>query len=161
MRPSSTRRSSTKNKAATRDPEMPQTKKGNDWYFGMKAHVGVDADSGVVHSLETTTAKAARQSGLGRAAARRGDLGLGRQGLCQRRTREAAQSAGTGKVWGVMRKAPKGGALHPIDAQINRIIAMRSGQGRDDFDDSVIADGARLLASLALSALQDGRAVRI
>ena len=49
--------SSTKNKAGARDPEMSSTKKGNDWYFGMKAHVGVDADSGVTHSLETSTAK--------------------------------------------------------------------------------------------------------
>jgi IS5 family transposase len=49
--------SSTKNEAKARDPEMSSTKKGNAWYFGMKAHVGVDADSGIVHSLETTTAK--------------------------------------------------------------------------------------------------------
>ena len=49
--------SSTKNKAGKRDPEMTSTKKGNAWYFGMKAHIGVDADSGVVHSLETSTAK--------------------------------------------------------------------------------------------------------
>ncbi len=48
---------SNKNKAGARDPEMSFTKKGNNWYFGMKAHVGVDADSGVVHSLETSTAK--------------------------------------------------------------------------------------------------------
>jgi IS5 family transposase len=43
--------SSTKNEAKSRDPEMSSTKKGNDWYFGMKAHVGVDAGSGIVHSL--------------------------------------------------------------------------------------------------------------
>src|SRR6056297_1260926 len=49
--------SSTKNEAKARDPEMSSTKKGNDWYFGMKAHVGVDAQSGIVHSLDTTTAK--------------------------------------------------------------------------------------------------------
>ena len=49
--------SSTKNKAGARDPEMLSTKKGNDWFFGMKAHIGVDADSGVIHSLETSTAK--------------------------------------------------------------------------------------------------------
>ena len=49
--------SSTENKAKARDPEMSSTKKGNDWYFGMKAHVGADADSRIVHSLETTTAK--------------------------------------------------------------------------------------------------------
>lgn len=39
--------SSTKNKAGKRDPEMSSTKKGNDWYFGMKARIGVDADSGI------------------------------------------------------------------------------------------------------------------
>lgn len=49
--------SSTKNEARSRDPEMSSTKKGNDWFFGMKAHVGVDAESGIAHSLETTTAK--------------------------------------------------------------------------------------------------------
>jgi transposase, IS5 family len=49
--------SSTKNQARARDPEMSSTKKGNDWYFGMKAHVCVDVDSGTVHSLEATTAK--------------------------------------------------------------------------------------------------------
>src|SRR6266852_2608952 len=43
---------STKNKSKTRDPEMHQTKKGNQWYFGMKAHIGVDVASGVVHGRE-------------------------------------------------------------------------------------------------------------
>ena len=42
--------SSTKNKQGARDPEMHQTKKGNQWFFGMKAHIGVDAQSGLVHS---------------------------------------------------------------------------------------------------------------
>ena len=46
--------SSTKNKAHARDPEMSSTTKGNDWYFVTKAHVGVDLDSGTVHSLDTT-----------------------------------------------------------------------------------------------------------
>ena len=48
--------SSTKNEKKERDPEMHQTKKGNEWHFGMKCHVGVDAGSGYVHSLETTAA---------------------------------------------------------------------------------------------------------
>lgn len=43
--------SSTKNADGERDPEMKQTKKGNQWYFGMKAHIGVDAESGLVHSI--------------------------------------------------------------------------------------------------------------
>ena len=46
--------SSTKNKAGERDPEMKQSKKGNQWYFGMKAHVGVDAESGLVHTVRGT-----------------------------------------------------------------------------------------------------------
>jgi len=48
--------SSTKNVEKKRDPEMCQTKKGNEWHFGMKCHIGVDAGSGYVHSLETTAA---------------------------------------------------------------------------------------------------------
>ncbi len=48
---------STKNKSGKRDPEMSQTKKGNQWYFGMKLHIGVDAKSGLIHTVKTTTAK--------------------------------------------------------------------------------------------------------
>jgi IS5 family transposase len=48
--------SSTKNKEHGRDPEMHQAKKGNQWHFGMKAHIGVDKDSGLVHTLTTTAA---------------------------------------------------------------------------------------------------------
>ena len=48
---------STKNREGKRDPEMTQTKKGNQWYFGMKAHIGVDDQSGLVHTLVGTTAK--------------------------------------------------------------------------------------------------------
>src|SRR5665213_338624 len=51
--------SSTKNDAGKRDPEMHQTKKGNQWYFGMKAHVGVDSKQGIVHSAEATAANIA------------------------------------------------------------------------------------------------------
>ena len=51
--------SSTKNAEHKRDEDMHQTKKGNEWYFGMKAHIGVDAESGLVHSLTTTAANIA------------------------------------------------------------------------------------------------------
>ena len=50
--------SSTKNSTGERDPEMHQTKKGNQWHFGMKAHIGVDADSGLVHTVIGTAANA-------------------------------------------------------------------------------------------------------
>ncbi len=50
---------STKNRDKARDPEMHQTKKGNQWFFGMKAHIGVDAESGLTHSVTTTAANVA------------------------------------------------------------------------------------------------------
>jgi IS5 family transposase len=48
--------SSTKNGSGTRDPEMHSTQKGGNWYFGMKSHIGVDADSGLVHTVIGTAA---------------------------------------------------------------------------------------------------------
>ena len=113
--------SSTKNETKARDPEMSSTKKGNDWYFGMKAHVGVDADSGIVHSLDTTTAKVHDSQVWddllpGKETSVWADKGY------VSAAREAAFS-GVGKFWGVMRKVPEGSGLHPIDEDINRIIA--------------------------------------
>jgi len=51
--------SSTKNEDGKRDPEMHQAKKGQQWHFGMKMHIGVDADSGLIHSADTTAANEA------------------------------------------------------------------------------------------------------
>jgi IS5 family transposase len=57
--------SSTKNEKKERDPEMHQTKKGKQWYFGMKVHVGTDADSGLVHTVKGTAANVADVNVLG------------------------------------------------------------------------------------------------
>ena len=57
--------SSTKNSTGKRDPEMHQTQKGNQWHFGMKAHIAVDAESGLVHTVTTT---AANESDVGQIA---------------------------------------------------------------------------------------------
>ncbi len=89
--------SSTKNKQGARDPEMTSTKKGNAWYFGMKAHVGVDIDSGVVHTLETSTAKMHDSQKFdellhGDEHAVFGDKGA----LCQRRARGGVPRPGQG-----------------------------------------------------------------
>jgi IS5 family transposase len=51
--------SSTKNATGTRDPEMHPTRKGNQWFFGMKAHIGVDSKEGIVHSVCSTAASVA------------------------------------------------------------------------------------------------------
>lgn len=114
--------SSTKNDAKARDPEMSSTKKGNDWYFGMKAHVGVDAESGIVHSLVTTTAKV-HDSQVWDELLHGEETSVWADKGYVSAAREAVFS-GPDKFWGVMRKAPKGGELHPIDEDINRIIAM-------------------------------------
>ena len=47
--------SSTKNSSGERDPEMHQIKKGNQWHFGMKAHIGADVEYGLVHTVTSTT----------------------------------------------------------------------------------------------------------
>jgi IS5 family transposase len=113
--------SSTKNKAKARDPDMSSTRKGNDWYSGMKAHLGVDAGSGLTHRLETSTAKL-RDSQVwddllhGEEASVWADKGYVS-------AEREAEFTGPGKVWGVMRKAPKGGKLHPLDERMNRIVA--------------------------------------
>lgn len=57
--------SSTKNAKQERDPEMHQTRKGRQWYFGMKVHTGTDADSGLVHTLQATSANVADVNVLG------------------------------------------------------------------------------------------------
>ena len=51
--------SSTKNRAKARDPEMHQTKKGNQWYFGMKAHLGIDSRTKLIHAVVATPANVA------------------------------------------------------------------------------------------------------
>jgi IS5 family transposase len=113
--------SSTKNKAGARDPEMSSTKKGNDWFFGMKAHVGVDADSGITHSLETSTAKL-HDSQVWDELLHGAETSVWADKGYVSAEREAA--FGPGRFWGVMRKTPRGAPLHPLEVRINRIIAM-------------------------------------
>ena len=129
--------SSTRNKAGARDPEMSSTKKGNTWYFGMEAHVGVDAESGVTHSLEASTAKV-HDSRVWDELLHGEETSVWADKGYVSAERDAALT-GEGKVWGVrrqktihwivfltleLRKAPKGGRLHPEDKKINSIIAM-------------------------------------
>jgi len=70
--------SSTKNREQQRDPEMHQTKKGNQWYFGMKAQVGVDSKTKLIHSELVDTGQCGRRHRAGRVATRRRDAGVGR-----------------------------------------------------------------------------------
>ena len=62
--------SSTKNAEKKRDPEMHQTRKGKQWYFGMKVHTGTDADSGLVHTMQAHGGQRGRCERVGRTVAR-------------------------------------------------------------------------------------------
>src|SRR2546422_5517859 len=70
---------STKNREQQRDPEMHQTKKGKQWYFGMKAHVGVDSKTKIIHTAVATAANVADSAGLPHLFHRGGTPGLGDQ----------------------------------------------------------------------------------
>ncbi len=85
--------SSTKNSSGERDPEMHQTKKGNEWHFGMKAHIGVDSKSRLVHSFVATPANVHDSRVLG-------DLLHGNE------TRVWGDSAYRGKTAAIREKAP-------------------------------------------------------
>ena len=86
--------SSTKNKKKQRDPDMHQTRKGNQWYFGMKAHIGVDSQSKLVHSVVATAANVHDSSVIG-------DLLHGEE------TRVWGDSAYTGKKEEIRDHAPR------------------------------------------------------
>jgi IS5 family transposase len=114
--------SSTKNQSGERDPEMHQTKKGNQWHFGMKAHIGVDADSGITHTLITTPANVAditQAHGLlhGEEATAFGDAGY--QGVTKREENQdtsvrwhVALRPGKRRV---LRNTPRGRLLEQIE----------------------------------------------
>ena len=97
--------SSTKNRERARDPEMHQTKKGKQWYFGMKAHIGVDAESGLAHSLATTPANVSDVA-TARAVLRGGEIeawgDAGYQGVEKR-----PENADSGVEWHVAMKPGK------------------------------------------------------
>lgn len=104
--------SSTKNEAQARDPEMSSTKKGIDWFSGMRVHIGVDAESGGSHSLETSKAQvpgsqvwdAVLNGGESSVRADREHVRAGR----------VVTFSGLGQFWNTKCNAPKGN-LHPLE----------------------------------------------
>ena len=86
---------STKNQEKKRDPEMHQTKKGNQWYFGMKAHIGADRDSKLVHTVVVTAANVADITQDRRTAARTGEASPRRRGLHRRGEARGDRGLGT------------------------------------------------------------------
>jgi len=85
---------STKNRDRARDPDMSQVKKRNTWHFGMKAHIGVDLDSGLVHTLVTTTGRESDQNVLPQLLHGAEEEVLGDRGYGSQADRALAQEAG-------------------------------------------------------------------
>jgi transposase, IS5 family len=119
--------SSTKNKDGQRDPEMHQSKKGKQWYFGMKAHIGVDADSGLVHTVRGTAGNVsdvleANSLLHGHESVAFGDAGY--QGVSKR------PDAKAGVRWHIAMRPGKRRALdkdNEIDALTGKIEKLKAG----------------------------------
>src|SRR6202011_3608002 len=103
---------STKNAKGERDPEMHQTKKGNQWYFGMKIHIGADVDSGAAHSVSVTAANRTDISELPNLLRENDQVVFGDAGYASDEYKRGARALGM--VWRVQDKAkgqPRGSAL--------------------------------------------------
>ena len=109
---------STKNQTGRRDPEMSQSKKGNQWYFGMKAHIGVDMRSGLVHTAAVTTGSvhdAKVMDDLTRADDR---AVFGDKGYAGDRKKRAARQAGV--YWAVKDQRKPGRQLSASQRPLSR-----------------------------------------
>ena len=121
--------SSTKNNSGERDPEMHQTKKGNQWHFGMKAHIGADAESGLVH---TVTGTAANEHDITQAHALlhgEEDVVFADSGYRGITKREEIQAQHPGVDWQVARMHGKRRALKKsktVDALIDKLEKIKA-----------------------------------
>ena len=109
---------STKNREQKRDPQMTQSKKGNQWYFGMKAHIGVDAKSGLVHTAGVTTGKVHDAKVMANLVREDDTAVYGDKGYASDEKKRAAEAAGV--LWGVKEKAKPGRALTKRQRARNR-----------------------------------------
>ena len=104
--------SSTKNDRKKRDPERSSTKKNNKWYFGMKAHIGVDAKSGIVHSCDFTTAKVHDKKCLPLLLHGEEEAVFGDKGYTSDEDKNKAREAEV--YWGILDKAKP---YHPLSSK--------------------------------------------
>jgi len=116
---------STKNRDRQRDPEMTSSKKGNQWHFGMKAHIGVDTAHGLVHTMEATTGKVSDYSMSevllhGDEVTAHGDRGYADRS--REPDRERGEAA-VGPRWFVPFKRTKGCDTTPEQKRLNRVLA--------------------------------------
>ncbi|MCL4768324.1 MAG: IS5 family transposase [Hyphomicrobiaceae bacterium] len=155
---------STKNNGGKRDPEMSQSKKGNQWYFGMKAHIGIDARSGLVHTAGVTTGSvhdAKVMDNLIRADDR---AVFGDKGYVNERKKRAARAAGV--YWAVKEKPKAGrrlssgqkkrnrrhGAIRARVEHVFRVLKCQFGYRKVRYR-GIEKNGAQVFALLALANL--------
>ena len=117
--------SSTKNRTGQRDPEMCQVKKGNQYHFGMKLHIGVDAQTGLVHSLATTSANV--------------------HGMTQA---HGLLHGGEQRVWGDAGYIGVQKREENLELAVDWQVAMRPGQRQKLEPDSAAALGEKVKASI-------------
>lgn len=110
--------SSTKNRAKQRDPEMHQTRKGQQWYFGMKIHVGADVNSGLAHTVSVTAANASDVGQLPVLLREDDRAVFGDKGYVDNHLKRAARKAGV--FWGVSLKATTKHKLTTANRLFNR-----------------------------------------
>lgn len=114
---------STKNKERKRDPEMSSTKKGNQWHFGMKAHIGADADSGLVHSVAFTKANMPDNQVLDDLLHGEEHSVHGDKAYTDNEHNLLASDPDNGPIWCMPFKKPSGGELPNWKREINRRLA--------------------------------------
>lgn len=116
---------STKNEAKQRDPDMHQTKKGKQWYFGMKIHVGADVNSGLAHTVSVTPANASDISQLPSLLREDDRAVFGDKGYVNTSLKRAARKAGV--FWGISLKSSSTYQLTAANKRFNhRMSSVRA-----------------------------------
>lgn len=155
---------STKNKAGKRDPQMRSSKKGNQWYFGMKAHIGVDAQSGLVHTAGVTTGSVHDARVMDELIREDDTAVYGDKGYVNDRKKRAATEAGV--LWAVKEKAKAGqpltaaqrdhnrthGSVRAKVEHVFRVLKCQFGYRRVRYR-GIAKNGAQVFALLALANL--------
>lgn len=113
--------SSTKNQEKKRDPEMSSTKKNNTYHFGMKAHIGVDSRSGLIHSCEITTAKVADNQMFADLLHGEENAVFGDKGYVSRLDKYHARDAGI--YWGVLDRSSRTKSLSTRQKKRNKKLS--------------------------------------
>jgi IS5 family transposase len=121
---------STKNEEGARDPEMHQTKKGKDWHFGMKAHVGTDR-RGIVHSLTTTAANTSDISQMPQLLHGQEREVFGDQAYWSESHRQGARARGI--RYRVNRRPNPGRPLSRLERRLNRLRSATRARGEHAF----------------------------